>query len=69
MLVLLKSVKVHLIKEESAPLNFFKAHPIPYALRDKVDNEISRLVEEGILEPVKTAESAVPIVPVLKQDG
>ena len=39
MLGLLKSVKVYTyhIKEESASLKFFKAHPIPYASRDKVN--------------------------------
>lgn len=38
-------------------------------MRDKVNVEISRLVEEGILESIKTSEWAAPIVPVLKHDG
>lgn len=48
---------------------FFKASTIPYALKDKVDKEILHLIEEGILEPVKTAESAALIIPVLKHNG
>ena len=51
---------------ESTPPEFFKACPIFYALRDKVDKEISCLVAEGLLESVKTVESAAPIMHVLK---
>ena len=65
----LKDVKVHLAKKKDAVPKFFKARPVPYALLQKVDEELTRLVEQGILEPVKTAESAAPIVPVLKRDG
>ena len=45
-------------------------HPmsVPYALRDKVDQELKRLQDEGTLEPVDIAEWATPIVPVLKHD-
>lgn len=50
-------------------MEFFKSRPVPHALREKVEEEIFRLVEEGILEPVITAESATPSIPVWKQDG
>ena len=45
------------------------AHPrfIP-ARSDKVDKELDRLQEEGILELVEILEWAAPIVPILKQD-
>ena len=50
--------------------HFFVANGITnmYALRDKVESELDRLVAEGTLEPVETAEWAAPIVPVLKSD-
>ena len=42
--------------------------PVPYALRNRVDQELKRLQDEGTLEPVEIAEWAAPIVAVLKQD-
>ncbi|CAC5392594.1 unnamed protein product [Mytilus coruscus] len=43
--------------------------PIPYALRDKVADEIKRLEKQGILEKIKFSEWGAPIVPVMKPDG
>ena len=39
---------------------------VPYSLRDKVEKELTRLQEQGTLEPVEMAEWAAPIVLVLK---
>ncbi|KAJ0169591.1 hypothetical protein K1T71_014776 [Dendrolimus kikuchii] len=63
----LHKVKLHL-KENAKPI-FIKARPVPYALKDKVDIEIDRLIQLGILKPVSYAEYASPIVPVLKRNG
>ena len=35
----------------------------------KVEEELERLVSEGIIEPVQFADWAAPIVPVVKSDG
>ncbi|CAK1585814.1 unnamed protein product [Parnassius mnemosyne] len=56
------------LKENVKPL-FFKARPIAFALRDKIDSELKRLVDLGVLRPVSYSEYASPIVPVLKRDG
>ena len=45
------------------------ARPIPYALRDKVDKEIDRLQEQGIIKPVSHADWASPLVVVRKKDN
>ena len=44
------------------------ARTVPYALRDSVEAELQRLQEKEIIEPVKFADWAAPIVPVLKAD-
>ncbi|KAJ0171393.1 hypothetical protein K1T71_012943 [Dendrolimus kikuchii] len=48
---------------------FFKARPVPYALKEKIDNELDRLLSLGILKPVDHSVYASPVVPVLKKDG
>ena len=48
---------------------FYKARPVPYALRSKVEAELDRLERHHILERVQFSNWAAPIVPVVKQDG
>ena len=54
--------------DPKAQPKFCRARSVPYSLRDKVEKELTRLQEEGTLEPVEMAEWAAPIVPVLKAD-
>ena len=56
------------VKEGVAP-KYYKPHPVPYAMRKKVEVELERLTNQGIIEPVKFSEWAAPIVPVLKPDN
>lgn len=55
--------------DENFPPQFHKPRSLPYALRSKVEAELVRLENAGVIEPVKTSEWAAPIVPVMKQDG
>jgi len=64
-----KSFPVTLHVEENSQPRFYKARTVPYALRGKVDAELQRLEDEGIIEPVKHSAWAAPIVPVLKPNG
>ncbi|XP_045537055.1 uncharacterized protein K02A2.6-like [Papilio machaon] len=64
-----KKYKIKLyLKDNSKPI-FFKARPIAFALRDKVTEEIDRLVDLGVLKPIDHSDYASPIVPVLKRNG
>ena len=65
----LKGYKAKLHIDQQAVPKFCKARPVPYAMREKVEEELHRLVHEGILKPVQYADWAAPIVPVLKKDG
>ncbi|XP_064400007.1 uncharacterized protein K02A2.6-like [Halichondria panicea] len=47
---------------------FCKARPVPYSRRSKVEKEISRLEEQGVIEP-EFSDWAAPVVPVVKKDG
>lgn len=66
---LFKVPPVHLYVKEGAIPKCFKARPLSYAMRDKVTEELERLVKSGVLSPVAHSEWATPIVPVLKKEG
>ncbi|XP_055931978.1 uncharacterized protein K02A2.6-like [Argiope bruennichi] len=48
---------------------FFKPRPVPFALKERIETELKRLVAEDIIEPMTYSEWATPIVPVIKQNG
>ena len=66
---LVKGVKATLSVDKTATPRFFRARSVPFALRDRVESELDKLVKEGILHPVQFSDWAAPIVPVVKKDG
>ena len=48
---------------------FFKPRRVLYSLKEKVEQELDHLQEDGTIEPVTYAEWAALIVPILKADG
>ena len=65
----IRGVKAHLKLKENAVPTFFKPRPVPFALKEKIAEELSRLERVGVLEKVEFSDWATPIVPVLKPDG
>ncbi|XP_075741316.1 uncharacterized protein LOC142790221 [Rhipicephalus microplus] len=45
------------------------ARRVPFALRQKIDAELDKLLQQGVLEPVDCAEWETPIVTPLKGNG
>ena len=45
-----------------------KPRPLPFAIKDKVEDELKKLQEQAVIESVKFSKWAAPIVPVLKHD-
>ena len=56
------------VREGAQPL-FLKARPVPYALKEKVAQELQRLEDEGIINKVSQSDWAAPVVLVPKKDG
>ena len=59
--------KIH-VDPTGTPI-FHKARPVPYVLREKIEQDLERLERAGTIEPVQYSEWATPIVPVMKSDG
>ena len=65
----LKGTSAKIFVDPEARPRFFKPRPISYFLRQKVDKELQRLQQEGIVMPVQFSDWATPVVPVVKRDG
>ena len=59
----------HFTLRDGAQPKFLKARPLPYALHDRVDLELDRLEQDGILTKVSHSDWATPVVPIPKKDG
>ena len=65
----IEGYKAELLMKEVAQPIFHCAYTIPYKLKEKVSSEIDRLVEVGILKPIKHSDWASPLVVRVKQNG
>ena len=65
----LKDFKAKIHVDPQATPKFCKARSVPYSMKAKIEEQLSQLEKDGIIEPIQYAEWAAPIVPVLKADG
>ena len=64
-----KLYKASIQVREGAQPQFLKARPVPYALKEKVEQELQRLEDEGIIYKVSQSDWAAPVVLVPKKDS
>ena len=64
----LRDVKVTLYGKPDTTPKFYRVGQPPYALCEAIEEELSRLQRDGIVEPVYHSDWATPIVPVRKRD-
>lgn len=65
----IKFFKANIVLKENAIPVFHKPYAVPFALKKDVEDEIQRLCQENILEPVKFSSWASPIVIVPRKNG
>ena len=65
----LVGMKARLTLKPDATPRFVKAKPVPYTMRPKIEKELEKLQQMGVLSPVTWSEWATPIVAVQKPDG
>lgn len=55
--------------DESVKPKFFKARPVPLAMKQLVEEEINRQVQKGVLQPITHSEWAAPVVTIVIDYG
>ena len=65
----IKGFKADIKLQDGAKPIFCKARPVPYALRQKVEEDLDRLEKLGVVKKVERSDWASPIVCVPKKDG
>lgn len=58
--------KIHFEIKSDVKLIFRKPSKIPLAIVNSVDNEINRLIEQGVLELIPNSEWGTPIIPPVR---
>ena len=66
---LLKGFKARIYVEQDAKPKYFKARSVPYSLKAKIEAQLDKLIKEGVIKPVRHAEWAATIVPIIKSDN
>ena len=66
----LKGYNAHIYLKPDAQFRYFKPRTVAFAMRSKIEADLERLLNLGVIEPIDIAEcGSTPIVPVLKPNG
>ena len=65
----LEGVEAKSVIDPAISPKFCRARTVPHALKPKVEFELRRLQQAGIIDPIEHSDWAAPIVPVVKKDG
>ena len=66
---LLKGTKAKMFVDVDATPRFFKRRLVSYFHKEKVEQELARLQDDGTIPPICFSDWAAPIVPVVKING
>ena len=66
---ILKGIEATVTVQESATPHFHKPRLVPFALKEKVEQQLDKQAEEGELIPIDKSEWEAPTVVVRKKDG
>ena len=65
----IRGIEADIELDDDAKPRFFRSRPVPFPLRDKVNQELDKQLEEGELYPVQKSDWAAPLVIVKKPGG
>ena len=65
----IKSFKAKLSVQANARPKFYRPCPVPFALKEPIEQELHRLEKATVIEKIPFSEWVAPIVPVPKADG
>ena len=65
----LRGVKAKIYIDKDERPRYYPARQVPFAIREKVEEELERLQALGVIRPVQFSDWAAPVVPVMKSDG
>lgn len=66
---LIKNFNVMFHINDNAKPIFFKPRQVSFFKKTKIEEELKRLINADIIEPIRYSEWAAPIVAVLKKNG
>ena len=64
-----EGIRTRIVVDPDAPPKFYRPRSVPFAIRAKIKKDLERLEGQGVIESVRFAEWAAPIVPIVKGDG
>lgn len=59
-----KGITATIQLNSTAQPRFYKPWTVPHALKGKIEKELDRLVQQGVITPIVSSERAAPIVPI-----